>query len=208
MTDTNDDGTITLADGTVISMTTGRPVRDRNGVAPGYVAVPTNTEAVREVTRARRRIADLPDTPERMNIISCVASYYLFGLSDFEIAHALNVTEQQVGNIKTTDAFNKLIEAMTESIVEGGKDDVRMLIEQNARNAVQNIVTLMSSDDEKVAVVAAKDILDRAGHRPSDVVEHRHRIEGGLTIEYVRKNADDAMPVLTLEPTDFDRQET
>jgi hypothetical protein len=36
---------------------------------------------------------------------------------------------------------------------------------------------------------AARDILDRSGHRPADVVEHRHRMDGGLVIEVVRRDA-------------------
>jgi hypothetical protein len=37
-------------------------------------------------------------------------------------------------------------------------------------------------------MAAARDILDRSGHRPSDVVEHRHRMDGGLVIEIVRRD--------------------
>ena len=36
---------------------------------------------------------------------------------------------------------------------------------------------------------AARDILDRSGHRPADVVEHRHRVDGGLVIEYVKRGS-------------------
>lgn len=197
----DDDGTLTLADGTVINMRTGRPVRNGN-VAPGYVAVPTSAEAVREVTRVRRRLADLPEVPERLNIVSCIAAYYMFGLDDYEIAHALGITEAQVGRIKTTEAFGKLIEAITSSVTDGAADDVRALIEQKAHDAAGRIITLMDSDDDKVAVVAAKDILDRAGHRPADVIEHRHKVEGGLTIEYVKRDRNDELPVIDLQAED------
>ena len=49
---------------------------------------------------------------------------------------------------------------------------------------------LLDSDSESTRGVAAKDVLDRAGQRPVDVVEHRHKMEGGLTIEYVEKKDD------------------
>jgi hypothetical protein len=198
------EGVITLHDGTRISTRTGRPVRDNpQRPPPGYIALPSNAEAVREVTRVRKRLADLPDIPSRMNVIGAVAAYHLFGLDAHEIAFAIGATERQVGNLMMTDAYNALVTSMQQNIVETQQEDVRALIAANARDAVHTVVTAMRSENEQVAVVAAKDILDRAGHRPADVVEHRHRIEGGLTIEYVRKGEhDDDLPVIDMNVED------
>lgn len=191
--------TITLADGTVISTRTGSPVRATDGTPAGYVAIPTHTEAQKEVTRVRRRISDLPETPERMHVIGVVAAYYLFGLDDREIALAIGCTEQQVGNIKMTPAYTTLIESMQASIVESAQDDVRGFLAMKATRAAQRMSAHMESDDEAVSIAASKDILDRSGHRPADVVEHRHSVEGGLTIEYVRKSTDAGEVTLDLE---------
>lgn len=196
-----DDGTITLADGTVIDMMTGKPRRDNNGALPGHIVVPTARDAVAEVTRVRRRLADLPDMPEKMNVVAVVCAYYMFGLDDWEIAHAIGGTERQVGNIRMTAAFSDLVEMMQRNIVEGQEDSVRTALANNAHLAVNTIVNGLSSDDEKVQLVAAKDILDRSGHRPNDVVEHRHKVEGGLTIEYVSKSdSDHDMPMVDVTP--------
>lgn len=192
---------LVLADGTRIDTRTGRPVR-QNGALPGYVAVPTHRDAQRQVISVRKRLADLPEVPEKMNIIAVVAAYYMFGLNEYETALAIGCTEGQVSRIRMTEAFTSLVEAMTNNIVESQQDDVRTLIAQQAPNAVNVMVSAMSSENEQVAVVAAKDILDRAGHRPADVVEHRHRVEGGLTIEYVKKGGDDSMPTLDLDAED------
>lgn len=195
-----DDAIITLADGTVISTRTGRPVRSDAATPPGYIAVPTNAEAVREVVRVRRRLADLPEPPQRMNVISCVAAYYLYGLDDVEIAHAIGCTLGQVGVLKTTQAFTELVEAMQRSIVETQQDDVRAMLNAGARQAADTVMEMLASNDDKVALIAAKDVLDRAGHRPVDVVEHRHRVEGGLVIEYVKRGEHDAdVPALDLQ---------
>lgn len=198
--------TLQLADGTVIDTTTGRPVR-QNGALPGYEEVPSNTEAKRIVQSTRRRVADLPDVPEKMNVIAVVASYYMFGLDEFETAYAIGCTQQQVANIKMTEAFGKLIETMTQSVLESQQDDIRTLIMQNSRKAVDNVIDLMSDEDSKVALAAAKDILDRGGHRPADVVEHRHRVEGGLVIEYVRKNDKDDTPAIDLDVTEWEEED-
>jgi hypothetical protein len=57
-------------------------------------------------------------------------------------------------------------------------------------------------DDDDVGVLtkmtAAKDVLDRAGQRPVDIIEHRHKMEGGLTIEYVDKKDD--IPTIDITP--------
>lgn len=192
---------LVLADGTRINTRTGRPIRN-GGALPGYIDVPTHRDAQRQVISVRKRLADLPEVPEKMNIIAVVAAYYMFGLNEYETALAIGCTERQVANIRMTEAFTTLVEAMTTNIVESQQEDVRTLIAGQARNAVNVMVGAMRSENEQVAVVAAKDILDRAGHRPADVVEHRHRVEGGLTIEYVKKGGDDSMPLLDLSAED------
>lgn len=192
-------GTITLADGTVIDTQTGRP----KGL-PGFTVVPTNEEAVQEITRIKRRLADLPDVPQKqMNITAVVCTYYMFGLEDYEIAHACGITERQVNNIKMTPAFDDLVNTLRRNIVEGQQEDVRELLTQHARTAANTMVNELQSPNGQNRIVAAKDILDRAGHRPADVIEHRHKIEGGLTIEYVRRadGADD-LPVIDISAED------
>lgn len=192
---------LVLADGTRINTRTGRPVR-QNGALPGYIDVPTHRDAQRQVINVRKRLADLPEVPEKMNIIAVVAAYYMFGLNEYETALALGCTEGQVSRIRMMEAFTTLVDTMSSNIVETGQNDVRALLASQAPNAVNVMVSAMASENEQIAVVAAKDILDRAGHRPADVVEHRHRVEGGLTIEYVKKGGEDSMPTLDLDAED------
>ena len=61
---------------------------------------------------------------------------------------------------------------------------------QKSQKAAQTMFNLLDSENEATRGSAAKDVLDRAGQRPVDVVEHRHKMEGGLTIEYVEKKKD------------------
>lgn len=194
---------LTLADGTVINTSTGRPVS--NSVPPGYVEVPRHSDAQKEVMRVRKRLADLPDVPEKMNVISVIAAYYLFGLEDWEIAHAVGCTEKQVGNIKMTTPFTEMIDIMRQNIVDGEAEDVRAMLAEGARTGARVMLDAMHSASEQTRVVAAKDVMDRAGFRPADVVEHKHRIEGGLTIEYVSKGSnDDDLPTIDLSAEEVD----
>ena len=188
----SDDGTITLADGTVINTTTGRPQ------LPGHVVVPTHTAAVQQITRVRKKLSDLPDVPEKLNIAAVVCTYYMFGLDDWEIAHAVGCTTHQVENIKMTPAFTSLVEGLRTNIMDGQSDDVRGLIAEHASRAAQVMAGELSSENGQNRIVAAKDIMDRAGHRPADIIEHRHKVDGGLTIEYVKKGGNDDAPRINL----------
>ena len=39
-------------------------------------------------------------------------------------------------------------------------------------------------------------------HRPVDVIEHKHKIEGGLKIEYVTKEEND-IPIIDITPKEI-----
>lgn len=180
-----EDGSLLMPDGTV-----QRPQEE-------YIEVPTNRAAVKEITAVRRRVSELPDVPEKMNVVSVVLAYHLFGLPDREIGIATGLSEEQVGRIRMLDAFSSMMETVTESIAKQDMEDVRAMIEQNARNAVRKVSDLMNADAEAVQLSAAKDILDRAGHRPADVVEHRHKMEGGLHIVIERRDQSESVPGMT-----------
>ena len=188
-----------LADGTKIDPTTGQVIKDR----PNFIEVPSNTEAQRQIARTRRQLADLPLPPKQMNVISLVVMYHLFGLADFDIALALNITEDQVGRIKMLDAFTEMLDKVSHSIIEGESDDIRNFFVAHSRSMAQRMVDLAHSDDGKVAVVAARDLLDRAGHRPADVIEHRHKMEGDLTINIVKKDKTQQVPELDLQAVEL-----
>ena len=167
--------------------------------SPPLVEVPTATEAVRIVTAARRKLSELPEVPRTMNAISVVLSYTLFGLDDEEIAIATSLSVDQIGRIKTGDAYTQMHEAVVRTVLDSETSVVRELFTKNARNAAQVVVRAMEEGTRADRMAAAKDILDRSGHRASDIVEHRHRMDGGLVIEIVKRNGAE-MPVIDMEP--------
>lgn len=164
-----------------------------------FVEVPTNREATQLVVAARRKLADLPDIPRTMNTISVVLSYSLFGLSDEEIAIATGLTELQVGTIKMNDAYAQMRDTVVGSIIASESDDVRQMFVTNSRLATNTLLSVLHRSKSEVNKISvARDILDRAGHRPADVVEHRHRLDGGLTIEIITRD-NKSMPTIDLE---------
>lgn len=183
------DGSLLMPDGSIKKPSTQEE----------YVEVPTNQQAVQQITAVRRRVAELPEVPEKMNAVSVVLAYHLFGLSDRDIGIATNLSEQQVSNIRMTSAFSSMMEAVVESIQKQGIDDVRALLAQKAKNAATKVSDLLNAEAEAVQLQAAKDILDRAGHRPADVVEHRHKMEGGLHIVVEKRDRTQEVPGFTFD---------
>lgn len=164
-----------------------------------FVEVPTNREATQLVVSARRKLADLPDVPRTMNTISVVLSYTLFGLDDVEIALATGLSELQIGTIKMNDAYTQMRDTVVGSIIASESDDVRQMFAVNSRLATNTLLSVLHRSKSEVNKISvARDILDRAGHRPADVVEHRHRLDGGLTIEIITRDNKE-MPTIDLE---------
>jgi hypothetical protein len=186
---------LVLADGTKINPINGKLVSDEP-----YVKVPNTEELKREITTARMRLSDLPAPPKQMNTISVILSYSLQGISDYDISMILSISEDAVFNIKKTDVYREVQANIIKSITESDLSDVRSLFVQKSRTAAQVMFDVL--DDADVGVLtkmtAAKDVLDRAGQRPVDIIEHRHKMEGGLTIEYVDKKDD--IPTIDITP--------
>ena len=186
---------LVLADGTKINPINGKLVSDEP-----YVKVPNTEELKREITTARMRLSDLPAPPKQMNTISVILSYSLQGISDYDISMILSISEDAVLNIKKTDVYREVQANIIKSITESDLSDVRSLFVQKSRTAAQVMFDVL--DDADVGVLtkmtAAKDVLDRAGQRPVDIIEHRHKMEGGLTIEYVDKKDD--IPTIDITP--------
>jgi hypothetical protein len=184
---------LVLADGTVIDPETGVVVQEEI-----LVEVPNTADIKREITASRKRIGDLPVPPNQMNTLSIIISYSMFGINDADIGNILHIPTKQVDSIKQSDVYRELQSTLIKNITESDLSDVRGMFVQKSRAAANTMFELMSSTSESTRGSAAKDILDRAGQRPVDVVEHRHKMSGGLTIEYVEKKDD--IPTIDVTP--------
>ena len=189
---------LVLADGTKIDPASGKVIKDKP--AKQFIEVPSQREAQRLVTNARRVASDLPAPPQQMNAISLVVMYTLYGLDDKNIALVTSLSEKQIGNIKMTDAYDTMYKQVTKTILDSDTDDVRNLIQAGARTAAKKVMDSLDSENEILAFKAAQDILDRSGHRPADVVEHKHSMTGGLTIEYIKREENNSIPMIDVTP--------
>lgn len=191
---------LVLADGTRINPLDGSVI---SPVSTAMTEVPTDREAVAMIVKVRRRIGDLPMPPNQMNIVSLILSYSLMGLTDDDIATCIGIPVNRVSAIKLVEAYSDLQATLVKQLMLVDHDNVRTLISQSAISAAKKVTHIMEnakSDDLQLA--AAKDILDRDGHRPADIVEHRHTIEGGLQIEYVDRKATNVLDGINVDITD------
>lgn len=183
-----------LADGTKIDPANGKVIKDK----PQLIAVPSSSEAQRIVARTRKSVAELPLPPQQLSGVALVAFYTLFGLHDNDIAIALDgkLTIEQIERIRKLDAYIEFMETAKANIVNTQQDTVRELFQRHAEQAATTIINQSQSDNEVLAFKASQDVLDRAGHRPADIVEHRHKMEDALNIVYIEKKLGEEVPVI------------
>lgn len=161
-----------------------------------YVEVPTHRDAQRQVVATRRRLADLPDVPQRMNTISVVLTYELFGLFPNDVALATGLTLEQVTNIMMLDAYQDMRSTVVNGIVEKDAETVRDVFMQKSLRSASRIVELAESSRPDIALAASREVLDRGGHTVKQIVEHRHKMEGGLVIEVIKRDNTREVPTI------------
>ena len=165
----------------------------------GLISVPTNVEIQERVVSVRRNMGDLPDLPAKMNTIGVVLSYELFGFSERDTATVTGLTDEQVGRIRMLDAYDTMRKNVIDAVIERDTDDVRDLFGQQSRFAANRVFDHMSSPDPAISLVASRDVLDRGGFGAKQITEHRHTLEGGLTIEYVTRNNSEDVPIIDMK---------
>jgi len=148
----------------------------------------SNTQLQIEEAKARRKIEDLPIKNSKMNTISVVLAYHLFGLSVKDISLITKLPEEQISSIIMLPAFDEMMKEVTKAIIEKDTDDVRNYISMQTKAAAKKVVDIMENGPVKYALDAAKDVLDRGGHRPVDIVEHINRMDGELRIVHIKKD--------------------
>lgn len=163
------------------------------------VEVPSATEAVRVIEGARRKLADLPLAPKHLNPIACVCLYTMFGLDAQEISIATGLRLEDINRLRMSNEYAIMQRSVVDTVLEVETGEVRDYVKKVSRKAAQRVEALVGSSNGDVALRAAKDVLDRAGLRPADVVEVRGRMDVGLVIEVVDRQDDAGRPVIDME---------
>jgi len=188
------DEPLRLADGTLVYPDRVVPVKRD---VPRLVEIPTNRDAQNIVLQTRRKLSELPDVPRTLNAVSVVISYTLFGLDDDEICIATNLNKDQLINLRDQPAYTMMYNNIIKSILEAEATQVRDIFVQSSRRAAQRFVDTLD-EPGALGLAAAGQVLDRAGMRPVDIVEHRHRVDGGLVIEVIHKDEKKQPPIIDM----------
>lgn len=138
--------------------------------------------------RKPKSIAELPLPPGKMHGVALICAYVLYGFSDSDIAHLLCIEVHRVEQVKLSKEYAKIFNDIVDSVRFSDANTVQGIISRSASNAAQRVVDTLNDDQvgSDLRLSAARDVLDRAGFRPVDKVEHS--VEGGLVIEYVKKD--------------------
>lgn len=186
---------IELADGTKVSTSTGQVIREKKErtTSPSFSSAPTANEMI------TTRLSDLPASPRQMNGVAALIVYRLLGMPESDIAEALGTDIEKIKAIAASSLFTDLYSKVSNQVMDLNSESIRVRFAAMSRDALNKVYEIMSDSDDKNALKAAQDILDRAGHRPADIIMHRHQVEGGLKIEYISRKIDAQLPVIELE---------
>lgn len=190
MTLASADEPLILADGTRIDPRTGKVIRERERDPDAYVSVPSGSDAQKIVARTRRSVSELPLNSGNMNALSLCLLYTIWGLGDLDIAVVTSLSVEQVKRIKALPQYETLSRDIVKGIQEHDAKDIRQFFQQRARSAAECIAEIAENGEGKLAFRAAQDVLDRAGFRPADTVEHRHTMVDSLRIEHIIKREE------------------
>lgn len=205
-----------LPNGQLIDAVTGEVIKPHQETIPaaqsvydgtipsGYVEVPTHTDAQNIILKTRTSISDLGVDEDSLNVFGLLLVFELLGLNPRETSKMLSMSERKIELLRNKDEYQKLRKQAEQNLRTSSEDAVRDIIASKATTAANKVASLMNSDDERISLSASRDILDRAGHRPVDTVEHRMYQEDKLVIEVVERvedtNDSKSLPVIDITP--------
>ena len=157
----------------------------------------------------RRNLIDLPADTKAVTTTGVVWLYFILGINDAEIAEATGLKLSQVDMIKGLQLFTQLDHLIKDNLAALTADDIQKRIDRMAGSALDGLEDILEDPDTKPATKSRvyMNMLDRGGFSPKQVMEHRHSLEGGLTIRHIREIAQPKhMPTVDVSAKDITPQ--
>jgi hypothetical protein len=161
------------------------------------VAVPSNSQAQRLVSNTHRKLAELPALPKQLNSYAAILVYTASGLSDAEISVATKFTVEQITLLRAQPAYSQLEQFIIETVKQEAATEVKSILLNGEVKAATRVVELIDSEDDKVALAASKDLLDRGGHKAAEKLDIRADMLNTFRIEVVDKRGN--VPTIDME---------
>jgi hypothetical protein len=200
---------IRLADGTLIDPQSRQPVSSsprRDEFSPRDSEI--EDDGVKDqdlgtvVPLSRRSLLDLTLNAQQMAVVNNVLVYTLWGLPDDEIAIQCNCTMDDVAVVRDLDEYAKMRDALIGGVRASYTASAHGVISQNAVAAAHVVVSGLRASSKRMAFDAARDILDRSGHRPADHASISINLNKGtddqLVIRVVREAERPIIPTLDI----------
>jgi len=154
----------------------------------------------------RRNLIDLPADTKAVTTTGVVWLYFTLGINDAEIAEATGLKMSQVDMIKGLQLFQQLDLLLKDNIAALDASDVQKRIDRMSGKALDGLEDILEDEETKPATKSRilMNMLDRGGFSPKQVMEHRHSLEGGLTIRHIREIAQPKhMPTVEIKAKDI-----
>lgn len=160
---------VRLANGTLIDVDSGRAVVSTE-INKAFSDAPSSSTISKVDKRTsqsdfdggvRRYLDDLPASPAQSRAVALVCAYSVFGLANADIGFILGVDHTVIEAVKATADYAKFLDGMLQQLREHDTNKIRKKLNAEAEGALDNIVKLAKSADEKIKLAASKDVLDR-----------------------------------------------
>jgi len=190
-----------LADGTLVDPLTRQPV---SALPPSptddvHTVSDVTDDGVGEthpstiVPLARRSILDLTLNPQQMAVINNVLVYTMWGLPDDEIAIQCGCTLPEVSIVRDLSEYGQMRDALVAGVRASYTASAHGVISEHAVTAAKAVVNVLRNGSSRMKFDAARDILDRSGHRPTD--------NAGISIN-LNKGTDDQLVIRVVREAD------
>jgi len=207
-----------LANGLIIDTKTGQAILPTSSPEVVIQQQTSKTKQTRdEVTirgrdrnnrTIRRGLVDLPADSKAVTTAGVVWLYFNLGISDAEIADATGLKLSQVDMIKGLQLFNQLDVLLKDNLAALTAENVQKRIDNFAGKALDGLEDLLTDAETRPATKSRifMNMLDRGGYSPKQVTEHRHSMDGGLTIRHIREiQQPKNMPTIDVTPIKGDK---
>lgn len=148
--------------------------------------------------RFKRTLADITIPMEQMNFAMLVVGYTLWGLEPFAIARIFNVPTSQIEHMISSELFTRVKAELLEALRFAETGTIHGFLAQHALKAAKKVATIATNMKAPLdlQLAASKDVLDRAGFRPVDRVEHV--LKGADELRIVRI-VEEKTPTITVD---------
>lgn len=123
-------------------------------------------------------------TPKTRSLVRTVAAFVLSGLTNREIADVLRCTEDYISALRQSDFFVERMDELAKTMESQGIKTARIL-QKHAPAAAEVLTAIVKTVPDgnngithRLRLDAAKDLLDRTGHKAVEhvITEHEERL--------------------------------